>query len=433
MAQAELEVGAIKRISPYHLLLLLIAILFATYARATFLIIYPAFVAFLFYVFHWKLSRNAIYLFALVFICWLLSFRDGFFLKYNIISFYFFIPFFALILAIPRSDQSRDYLAMLMNALAIVAVVNNVIGFIQYIAYPNDDSFAGVYGTFTVSQNGLSIINALLFFYYFSVYLSLQRPIYLCCAIFFLVSMIMGFYGAGLIVLLFSLTLTFLRITVRNIIRITILAVIAISLIVVVMQLVSPATLEYNVNIIKRFTQGTGMQTPRKLIIFQNYITAYTSSALDFLFGSGPGTFNSRSAFMVGSPTYFNVEIIKSAEQPFYFRNYAYTLWNSSNTGPYDGFMNQPFSSILALAGEFGLVVTFLLAFIIYRYGRFWINLGHKHAGAAGLATEARMFKFTFFYLLLLIVIDNYIEYPEITALVILIMKLSQQRLKSIV
>jgi hypothetical protein len=428
MPEANIELAAGQKISSYQLLFLGLALLFSTYLRVSFLFIYPLIVAFLFIYFKWKLSRNALYLLAFAALCWLFSFRDGLFPKYNLLSFYFFVPFILLIFAAPPVSE-RNHLKMLMDALAIFAVINNLIGFGQYIHRPNDDSFSGLYGTFTVSQNGLSLINTLLFFYYFSLYLSNKRTLILVLSLFFLFSMVMGFYGAGLIVMLVALVLTFLRIRLVNIIRIVILSLLTLGIFYLLMQLISPLTLEYNVNIIKKFTSGTGSATPRKLVIFDNYLTAYSRHLDDLLFGSGPGTFNSRTAFMVGSPTYFNVDIIKSDIQPFYFRNFAYTLWNPSNTGPYDGFMNQPFTSILALLGEYGLIFTLTLSFLLYRKGKYWIDLGHNYAAEFEVTAEFRMYKFALFFLVLLIIIDNYMEYPEIIGLVLLIIKFSQQRL----
>jgi hypothetical protein len=431
MAEAKMEVVTGQKISSYQLLFLFLALLFSTYLRISFLFLYPIFVLFLFVCFQWKLNRNAIYFLAFAAFCWLFSFRVGFFPKYNVVSLYFFVPFILLLFAVPPAASQRNHLKILMEALTFIAVINNVIGFAQYIHTPNDDSFSGLYGTFTVSQNGLSIINTLLFFYYFSLFLSNRKTLPLILSIFFLVSMVMGFYGTGLFVMLFAFMLTFLRIKAGNIIRITILTAIAIGILVLMMQLVSPATLEYNVNIVKRFIDGTGGQTPRKLVIFQNYFTAYTDHALDLLFGSGPGTFNSRSAFMVGSPTYFNIDLIKSDIQPYYFRNYAYTLWNPSNTGPYDGFMNQPFTSLLALLGEYGLLFTLALAYILYKKSSYWITLGNAYANERGVSAEFRIYKFALYLLLLFVVVDNYIEYPEIIALILLIIKFSQQRLSA--
>lgn len=152
-------------------IILMLAILFCTFLRISFLLIYPFIVLLIFIGFKWKLDKNAIYLFIFVLFCWLISFRNGFHIKYNLVSFYYFIPFLLLLFAVPaKINNQRNYFKMLMDSLTLIAIINNIPGIVQYIDTPVDDSFEGIYGTFTVTQNGLSVVNAILFFYHFTVY-----------------------------------------------------------------------------------------------------------------------------------------------------------------------------------------------------------------------------------------------------------------------
>src|SRR4029079_8471753 len=109
-------------------------------------------------------------------------------------------------------------------------------------------------------------------------------------------------------------------------------------------------------------------------------------------------TFNSRSAFMVGSPTYFQLfPMIKDDRQPYYFKNYAYTLWNANNTQKelyLDGFRNQPFSSVLAFLGEYGLIFTLAFFYLYYSYYRKVANIYDAQKKDAGLIVYMRFFKF---------------------------------------
>ena len=169
---------------------------------------------------------------------------------------------------------------------------------------------------------------------------------------------------------------------------------------------------------------------PRKLIAFYNYFSSYSKNLPDFLLGSGPGTFNSRSAFMVGSPTYFNVEFIKSDIQPYYFQNFAYPLWNASNTGPYDGFMNQPFSSLLVLLGEYGIIFTLLFIAAIRKQ---YLSVRRLIKGKTFVREQMLFFdfyKFLLLYFLLLLVIDNYMEYPEISGLFLILLRFVEYQIK---
>lgn len=432
MNGANLEIPAVNRTIATYAFSFLLAVLFCTSLRVLFLFIYPVFVIGLYYILKWKLDKNAIYLLIITAVCWLLSFREGFYLKYNLVSLYYFLPFLLMLFAIPQIRPREDeYFHQLMTALAGVMIINNIVGFFQYINHPFDDSFEGLYGTFTVSQNGLSLINSVLFFYYATMYQHRKKSIYLILALFFIVCSIMGFYGAGLIAFIGAVVLTFLRLRLKNIIALALGMIVIIGLAFLVMKIVSPLALDYNVNIIKKFLDPTAHNAPRKLIIFKNYFVGYTKDVLDLLIGSGPGTFNSRSAFMVGSPTFFNVDVIKSSAQPEYFRDYAYPLWNASNTGPYDGFMNQPFTSLLALLGEYGLLTTLAIVYVATARYKWVVKTGNRIAKQQALSVEFKLFKFCTILTLLLLVIDNYMEYPEIVALLLLLARLCHEKLRS--
>lgn len=414
----------------YQLAFLLVSALLCTWLRVSLLFLYPAAVLFLFFICSWKLGRPGLYVLTAVMICWLLSFRHGFYWKYNLVSFYYFIPFVALLFARPPHER-RPILRMLMDSLTFVAIVNDCVGVVQYIKAPNDDSFRGIYGAFTVSQNGLSIINALLFFYYLTRFQFQRGRLNLVLSIFFLLACMMGFYGAGLIVLIVSVLTAYLRMNRKQILRIAMAGAVLGAFLFFSMKLVSPKTLEYNIAIVKLFLDPASPRAPRKLTIFRNYAASYPHHPADLLFGSGPGTFNSRSAFMVGSPTYFSFTPIKSLQQPPYFRDYAYPLWNASNTGPFDGFMNQPFSSLLSLLGEYGLLITGCI--ILLLGWRFW-QLNRSSAilpAGSPIHSDRLLYRFCCAYLAMLILIDNYMEYPEVIVLLIVVIKLSRGRLQA--
>jgi hypothetical protein len=406
-----------------------IAVLFFTVFRVALLLIYPIIVLAFFYVLKWKMSYQGLLLIGVMLLFWIFSFRDGVFLKYNLVSLYYFIPFVLLLFAVPGPAFSRrSLLTALMVVLTAVGIINNIVGIIQYSLNPGDDNFLGIYGQFTVSQNGLSLLNGLLSFYYFILFQQTKKRLHLIGSLFFIICCVMGFYGAGMMALLVSLVLYYFRFSFTNIFRLIVITAVVVSLVYLLMYWISPNTLEYNINILKKFWTASRESAPRKLVIVFNYLDAYLSHIVDFLFGSGPGTFNSRSAFMVGSPTYFNLDLIKSDAKPAYFISYAYTLWNPSNTGPYDGFMNQPFSSLLALLGEYGFIFTSLLAIFLLRSYRYYKSLG-RNQGQSAIANK--MYRFVTIYLIVLIIIDNYIEYPEVTALLILIMKLCETEIKT--
>jgi len=303
----------------------------------------------------------------------------------------------------------------------------------------------GLYTDFSVSLNGLVILNTLLFYYYFVLYIYEKKPISLLTSLFFLGCSILGFYGAGLVICLAAFILGFFRFELKSFFKVAFITIISLLVVYQAMTFIKPQTLEYNIANIKKMIDFDVHNGPRKLTSFYNYATAYPKNAKDFLLGSGPGSFNSRTAFMIGSPSYFtSIPQIKDKEQPYYFKHYAYSLWNESNTSQalyQDGFRNQPFSSILAFLGEYGLLFTLVFAVLYYLYYSRVARLYRMRHNDPEARVYFRFFKICFILLPLLFLIDNYFElflidnyfeYPEIMLLLTLSIKFSHAGLLSV-
>jgi hypothetical protein len=267
-----------------------------------------------------------------------------------------------------------------------------------------------------------------LFAYYFSKYITDKKRPDIIKSLFFLLSAIMGFYGSGLMVFLAAFLLSLLTFHLKSIIRITFISAIVIIVAYSLLSFLRPQALYYYEVSIKRLLQYDKSESPRKIIVHNNYLHAYTGNVKDFLFGSGPGTFNSRSAFMAGSSHQFNaLPFLKSPQQPYYFKNYVYPLWNHTNTSAalyQDGFRNQPFSSLLAFFGEYGVLFAFFFFWSVIEY--------YKRVKALTKEGERKakwLFKFLLLLLLLLLAIDNYYEYPETMILLLLMLKLAHIKL----
>src|SRR5918995_7268026 len=87
----------------YKIALLMLSVLFCTYFRVSLLLIYPLIVAVCFYIFHWKLDKNVVYILLLVLLFWIASLRDGLFMKYNLVSLYYYVPFILLLFVRPAA------------------------------------------------------------------------------------------------------------------------------------------------------------------------------------------------------------------------------------------------------------------------------------------------------------------------------------------
>lgn len=410
--------------------LIILALIFSTLFRVSLLGIYPLLALMFVGLFHFRFGTHFFNVVTVLFVAWLLSFRHGFYLKYNLVSLYYYFPFIFLFFARPVAREFvHSPLKVFRIALTFFALINDFFGILQYIKIPEDDSFVGIYAKFTVTQNGLVLLNTVLFIWYLQLYLEQKKRLFLWAAFFFMVCLVLGFYGAGLMVLLGAFALFYIKFSFKSLFRILFVTLILLVVVYFLMDLISPKTLQYNINIFKKFWNASLDNAPRKLIIFYKYITNYPGNILDFLFGSGPGTFNSRSAFMVGSPSYFNLNIIKSDSQPWYFANLAYPLWNPAVVTRYDGFVNQPFTSFLAFLAEYGLLA--MLAFLFGAYKQYTriIKLATEPGQASRLSLYGKLYKLFSFFLLLLCIIDNYVEYPEVSGLLVIILKLIEQQI----
>jgi hypothetical protein len=421
------------------LVLFALSIIIGSFLRISLLLIYPVIALLIAGFYRFKISSSFIILSGLAMLSFFLSLFGHPLLRYKFLSLFYMLPFLLLLFSQPvtEKEENTNHLSIFFNCLSVLASINNLIGIVQVFLNPgSDDSFLGLYSQYSVSINGLMIINTTLFFYYLMLYIKDRKTSFLLLFIFFGVCANLGFYGAGLIICIAAFIFTFLKFEVKHIIKTFFIGIVALATIYFLMLFLKPVTLEYNIANIKHLITNDVQKGSRKLASFYNYGTSYPKDAKDFIFGSGPGTFNSRSAFMVGSPSYFKTfSFIKDDQTPYYFKNYAYTLWNESNTiqSMYlDGFRNQPFSSLLAFLGEYGLLFT--IVFFLFYYSYFMkVTKLYNSISPDGNATIAyRMFKFLSILLPLLLLIDNYLEYPEIILLIVPAIKFAHMELLSI-
>jgi hypothetical protein len=425
-----------KRRSSF-IVLIILALVIGTFLRVSLLVIYPVITLFILAFYNFRITSSFILLLLAALIPFALSLFENIFFKYKLLSLFYMLPFLLLLFCNPGTEKNGrvNHLSVFITCLTLVALVNDIIGIIQVLIYPSsDDSFVGVYSQYSLSINGLMLLNSVLFFYYFVSFLAHRKMLYLVPAIFFLCCSFLGYYGAGLIIFIVAFILTFFKFRITAIVRTTTIALVSLTFAYLFMYTVKPLVLEYNIANIKKLVAFEPERGARKITSFYNYGISYPRNARDFLFGSGPGTFNSRSAFMVGSPTYFQTfPFIKDEDQPYYFKNYAYTLWNAGNTQKelfLDGFRNQPFSSVLAFLGEYGLIFTLLFFSLYYRYYRQVANTYRQQKKNISLTAYFRFFKFLVILLPLLLLIDNYYEYPEIMLLVIIGIKFAHAEIE---
>ena len=409
----------------------LLAISLLTILRVSYFFLYPFIVFLTLYLFRFSLSRNFIILCLLILAGWFLSLRHSFYPMYNLLSLFYVLPFIMFIYSRPQQRVSEnDLVESFLNVTSVIMVMNNIVGYFQFYFFidpsiPQDDNFLGLFGDYSLGCNGLVIVNSILSYYYWKKYQATKFRKYLLYTIFFFVSAFHGFYGAGMIVLVIAFLFSEVRLTVGRMIKAVVIMTALIFSAYWLNYFTNPKALEYNQKVIKRFVDFNAANIPRKLLAFYNYGSGYSQDPVDFLLGSGPGTFNSRSAFLVGSPTYGKMQFLKSDSQPYYFKYYAYTLWNPANTVRYqDGFMNQPFSSMLSFLGEYGLIITAIIFFGIWHNYKSVKQLSvYAQKGSQG-KIYASLYKFLTVYLIAFLILDNFLELPEIIFFILFTLKL---------
>ena len=156
-------------------------------------------------------------------------------------------------------------------------------------------------------------------------------------------------------------------------------------------------------------------KTPRKILAFRSYFEKITNSKSNILLGIGPGTYNSRTSFLLNGEYTKNPIFKKISSEPPLAVKYIYPLWNSKITYQYnDGTRNEPFSSFLSVLSEYGLIITLMLIYLLFKL----------YQRVSKVDNRNKFFiQFIFLFFALNLMLENYVEYPEFFLLAIIIIK----------
>src|SRR5882672_7304684 len=113
----------IPRVIITWIFFLILALCLSTFLRILLLLVYPLIaIAFIFY-FRLKIMPVLLILLVMVGAGWLLSFFNGWYLLYNMVSFYYMIPFLLLFFSVPVSPQynKHDLVKLFFKILTWVA------------------------------------------------------------------------------------------------------------------------------------------------------------------------------------------------------------------------------------------------------------------------------------------------------------------------
>lgn len=432
----------IKRSSLIKIFLLTLAILATSFLRPILFVSLPLF--FIAHTFLFKTKYDKIVIYSIGLIIPIILFSSVYIgewnLSNNILSIYFILPVVLIYFSKPKiaDDKQISYFNYFIKYLTILLLCNNCLGFIQYALHPeSDDSFIGFYGLHGLGLHTLSLINFIIAAYYFFAFQSKkEKNMYLMLFLFFMLSAIFCFYGLGLIV--FVLAICIYNLSLKNFIKTILISALIVSILGYSLYLFRYKTFVYNYENIKKvelfFNENIDKkfvaQIPRKLILYKNYVEVYSKEVVLFLLGSGPGTFNSRTYFLLNgdySKSKF-LENIFGIHEPKYASQFVHTLWNSKNTSQkdyMDGTRNEPFSSVIAVLAEYGFIfVLVIFGFVYKRYIILIKQIKEADSKISLVFPYHNYFKFVSIFILLNLFTDNFLEYPEVILIYVIIFKL---------
>jgi hypothetical protein len=405
-----------------------------TFMRPVLFAVFPIFVLLYFALFNAKNTVSTFFVTGAVLLMWLISALYLFELNLsnNFLSFYFILPVVFIFFSKVKSDD-RGYLSFFMRVVTWILAANNLIALYQLYKNPgDDDSFNGFYGTHGLGLHTLSLVNFIVAVYHYFSYEQKKTYSNLALAGFFLISAVLCFYGLGLVV--FILSIFIFKFSLRTFFKSIFIFAFVVGILSASLFYLRPQTFRYNYENIRRIglfldpnaNPKLVSRIPRKLLMYKNYTLAYPSDPILFLTGSGPGTFNSRSYFLLNGE-YSRSKFLQNmlgVHNPQYARKYIYPLWNKKNTGQYlDGTRNEPFSSVIAMLAEYGFLVTFIIFILVYlKYSKLLKRLRQRPDDSRSKLNH-NFVRFVTGFMALNLFTDNFLEYPEIIIIYLIIFK----------
>lgn len=308
----------------------------------------------------------------------------------------------------------------IFSGLRYFLLFSGIVGLVQFALAPGDDAAIAFYGRSGLQTHGLSILYGLMFLTILGDHLARPSTKTTLLATLFISFFISCFYGFGLFC--FGIAIICALITKINIKSIGIILAVFL-LIISGFAFFNPTALAYNFRVAGLFFDAISTIyeggyfdesfIPRKLLVWLNYISIINENWPTIFLGVGPGGFNSRTAFFLNGD-YASFGIFPIAASAYHYEH-VFPLWNSSllSTAYTDGSMNQPFSSFLALLSEYGLVVVLVVSFYIFKAYKKIVN-AIALIGGSEARWRAFSFKASFWFIIILMLVENIAEYPEI-------------------
>lgn len=419
-------------------LIIILSLFIFTFFRSFLILLSPFLLVILAYLFNIRITIPMLISVVLLFIGFLVNWI--FFeinLINNIVS--LLLLYLPVIILVSKPKNSYFTFAQWMKISSIVLIIVDISGLANFFyvlitkTWLLDDSFSGLYGRSGLSMHTLSLINFLYCVYYLDIK-DYKR------FLIFAFSGFMCFYGLGLLLFLAALSLGLLRTMKMQYLKYVLLAPVLGYAIVLLTTQINPHIFSYMNKNIDRAVNSLvinipyneemedvrnfeTVKTPRKILAFKGAIKRLKQPEI-FFFGTSPGTYNSRTSFLLNGEYTRNPLFKKIRIRPKYAEIDIYPLWNKNIIFQFnDGTRNQPFSSIIAIFIEFGVLNGLLLCYLLYRLYKRTLSANPRNA---------LFIRFLFVFAFFNILFENYFEYPEFMILIIIMVKTLELNPKNI-
>lgn len=355
-----------------QLVTLIIALLFFTPLRALTIIIIPFLYLYWKVVFNLKTNISGVIVSGLyLFSCCIGVINHTIPVANAILSCWIVIPIFFLMFSKVKRCVSIFQFRFFLMVMQRILVVIDILGFIaRFLIFRTEDEFGFAYGQHFQYVSGLAMMNAPFFLYHFITVINKagsKANIYYM--LFFLLSFLCCFFGLGLICL--SLTLFLYLISYKNLKGVYYVILVG-GIVMGILVVSNKDVIDYNMQNVSKLIEGQEDDyiNARKVLVFINYVDFVESNPLLAFSGVGGGGFNGRVSFLLNKESDNIFTKVLGHHMPIFHSKYAYPLWNkevASFDNHTDGTRNKPFSSLLSIASEGGII---LFLFFLFLWGK---------------------------------------------------------------
>ena len=292
------------------------------------------------------------------------------------------IPVFYLLFADYVKIKEQNYVCFIKASTWVLGIID-LLGFYTFFFYhiKGEDSFGIPYGSHFTSVHGMSLMNAIMFFYYSFNNIYKREWINKIIAGYFFICFVMCFYGLGTLCMGAVLG-------VYGLSNFKFKKIIGFSLIILIAGYIVLRSNSNNVSymeskVTQSYSYNNLNEAPRKIrFVARAYDRFCKSPITDNLFGFGPGSYNGRVAFLLNDDAKNPFTEIFGTQMPQFHVADVYIYWSKrwvSMSKYNDGTINKPNSSLVSIIMENGMLFAALFLFL---WGRmmfcFFVNRSNK-------------------------------------------------------